>query len=160
MHQHPLVKAIVRSVGTPGSSILVFVPGLADILVLTDKIEQLPGFICTPIHSDVPFDEQLSVFQKTEQVRVILATNAAESGVTIPDCDHVIDLGTAFYWNLIWWEAGVTTPRLIEAANDHAAICSISTRLAQSAVQRAGERVESDRDLFIDCTEEIRISEA
>ena len=91
--QHPLVKAIVRSVGTPGSSILVFVPGLADILDLTDKIERLPGFLCTPIHSDVPFDEQLSVFQKTESVRVILATNAAESGVTIPDCDHVIDLG-------------------------------------------------------------------
>ena len=41
----------------------------------------------------MPFDEQLSVFQKTESVRVILATNAAESGVTIPDCDHVIDLG-------------------------------------------------------------------
>ena len=97
--QHPLVKAIVRSVGTPGSSILVFVPGLADILDLTDKIEQLSGFVCTPIHSDVPFDEQLSVFQKTESVRVILATNAAESGVTIPDCDHVIDLGAdaAFY---------------------------------------------------------------
>jgi len=78
---------------------LVFVPGLADILDLTDKIEQLSGFVCTPIHSDVPFDEQLSVFQKTESVRVILATNAAESGVTIPDCDHVIDLGAdaAFY---------------------------------------------------------------
>ena len=30
---------------------------------------------------------------------MILATNAAESGVTIPDCDHVIDLGAgaAFY---------------------------------------------------------------
>jgi HrpA-like RNA helicase len=100
--QHPLVKAIVRSVGTPGSSILVFVPGLADILDLTDKIEQLPGFVCTPIHSDVPFDEQLSVFQKTESVRVILATNAAESGVTIPDCDHVIDLGTAKEWTSVW----------------------------------------------------------
>ena len=69
-------------------------PDLADILDPIDKIVQLPGLFVIR-HSDVPFDEQLSVFQKTESVRVILATNAAESGVTIPDCDHVIDLGTA-----------------------------------------------------------------
>ena len=94
--QHPLVKAIVRSVGTPGSSILVFVPGLADILDLTEKIEALgANYSVGAIHSEIPFEEQLGCFEKTDKIRVILATNAAESGVTIPDCDHVIDMGTA-----------------------------------------------------------------
>ncbi|KAK7233905.1 hypothetical protein SO694_001030101 [Aureococcus anophagefferens] len=46
---------------------------------------------------DVPFEDQLAVFWRAGGTRpsVILATNAAESGVTIPDCDHVIDLGLA-----------------------------------------------------------------
>ena len=72
----------------------------------------------------MPFDEQLSVFQKTEQVRVILATNAAESGVTIPDCDHVIDLGTA--------------KELAYNAATHRSVLDQVWISQSSAVQRAG----------------------
>ena len=31
----------------------------------------------------------------TRQVKIVVATNAAESSITLPDCDHVICLGTA-----------------------------------------------------------------
>ena len=47
---------------------LVFVPGLADILDLTDKIEQLPGFICTPIQR-THFEEQPSVSRRRSPPR-------------------------------------------------------------------------------------------
>ena len=102
--QHRVAVEIIRAVGVAGSSILVFVAGMADILDLTDKVAALndlargpPTFATAPIHSDVPLEDQLAVFSAAEGgvVRVILATNAAESGVTIPDCDVVIDLGTA-----------------------------------------------------------------
>lgn len=48
-----------------------------------------------PIHSDIPFEDQLSVFEapKKGEVKVIIATNAAESSLTLPDVDHVICLG-------------------------------------------------------------------
>jgi HrpA-like RNA helicase len=48
-------------------------------------------YICCPIHSDIPFEDQLSAFQpQKDAVKVIIATNAAESSITLPDVDHVI----------------------------------------------------------------------
>lgn len=86
-------------VGSPGSSVLIFVPGMNDIVALTEAIELLYvaglRFSCLPIHSDIPFEDQMTVFNKCEadEVKVIIATNAAESSVTLPDVDHVICLG-------------------------------------------------------------------
>jgi HrpA-like RNA helicase len=122
---HFLAAQITASVGGNGSSVLIFVPGMSDIesiievriyvffphllrqLVLTSyyllSLDQLvekfdiPGseFICLPIHSDVPFEEQMAAFvpAKVGEVKVIIATNAAESSLTLPDVDHVICLG-------------------------------------------------------------------
>ena len=103
--QYDLCIAIVDRVGTPRSSILIFVAGLNDIVELTERLGKLNDrqsgdrfFVAFPIHSDVPYEEQARVFLANDDpraVRVVIATNAAESSVTIPDCDHVIDLGLA-----------------------------------------------------------------
>jgi HrpA-like RNA helicase len=82
-----------------GSSILIFVPGMADIENVCELIERLNvsglTFSCLAIHGDIPFDEQMAVFDEPKQgeVKVIVATNAAESSLTFPDVDHVICLG-------------------------------------------------------------------
>lgn len=49
------------------------------------------------VHSDIPHEQQLLAFQPTQpdEVKIVIATNAAESSVTIPDVDHVICLGTS-----------------------------------------------------------------
>lgn len=49
------------------------------------------------VHSDIPHDQQLLAFQPTQpdELKIVIATNAAESSVTIPDVDHVICLGTS-----------------------------------------------------------------
>ncbi|KAH8071535.1 hypothetical protein JL720_11420 [Aureococcus anophagefferens] len=132
--QHKVVAEIVRAVGTAGSSVLVFVAGMADILELTEKVDALNvtgrarglTYVTTPIHSDVPFEDQLAVFSGAGAgtVRVILATNAAESGVTIPDCDHVIDLGLA--------------KQIVYNAASHRSLLSQAWISKSSAVQRAG----------------------
>lgn len=96
---YKLATQITTSVGDTGSSVLIFVPGMADIEAISELIEGLniPNieFICLPIHSDVPFEEQMAVFEpaKEGEVKVIIATNAAESSLTLPDVDHVICLG-------------------------------------------------------------------
>ena len=53
------------------------------------------SFVCLPIHSDVPFEEQMAAFEPPGEgeVKVVIATNAAESSLTLPDVDHVICLG-------------------------------------------------------------------
>jgi HrpA-like RNA helicase len=74
-------------------------PGMKDIESISEIIERLyvPGVKhnCVPLHSDLPLEDQaLAVFGQTEdEVRVIIATNAAESSITLPDCDHVICTG-------------------------------------------------------------------
>jgi hypothetical protein len=46
-------------------------------------------------YSDIPEDEQALAFEpcKPDEVKVIIATNAAESSLTLPDVDYVICLG-------------------------------------------------------------------
>lgn len=94
-----LAARMTMCVGSPGSSILIFVPGMNEIISITDLIQNLyiPGirFTCYPIHSDVPFEEQMMAFDSplADEVKVVIATNAAESSVTLPDVDHVICLG-------------------------------------------------------------------
>ena len=94
-----LTTNIVASIGKGGTSILVFVPGMNEIISIIEQIGELfiPGlnFTTIPVHSDIPFEDQLAVFSKTklDECRVIVATNSAESSVTLPALDHVIDLG-------------------------------------------------------------------
>jgi HrpA-like RNA helicase len=47
------------------------------------------------IHSDIPEDEQAIAFEpcKPNEIKIIIATNAAESSLTLPDVDFLIDLG-------------------------------------------------------------------
>jgi len=101
--QYTQAVQISRQVGYPGSSVLIFVSGMADIMELTERFEiaqrntdTLIHYKCLPIHSDIPMEEQLEAFQPAgeNEVKIIIATNAAESSVTLPDVDHVICLGT------------------------------------------------------------------
>lgn len=72
---------------------------MSEILNISEMFETVcsPGrfYTCYPIHSDLPIEDQLRVFEETErdEVKIILATNAAESSVTLPDVDHVICMG-------------------------------------------------------------------
>lgn len=94
-----LASKITASVGQHGSSVLIFVAGMSDIESISELIERLNvhnvTFTCFPIHSDIPFEEQMEAFKPPieGEVKVVIATNAAESSVTLPDVDHVICLG-------------------------------------------------------------------
>ncbi len=94
-----LAARLTTIVGNPGSSVLIFVPGMGEIIAITEAIEKFyragVTYKCYPIHSDVPFEDQMGAFVPpgADEVKIIIATNAAESSVTLPAVDHVICLG-------------------------------------------------------------------
>ncbi|CAO1617715.1 unnamed protein product [Sympodiomycopsis kandeliae] len=82
------------------SAILVFMPGIQDIrklhdLLTTHKAFGSNRFIVSPLHSTLSSEEQSSVFNIPPQGmrKIVISTNIAETGVTIPDVTCVIDSG-------------------------------------------------------------------
>ncbi|KAK8864514.1 hypothetical protein IAR55_001764 [Kwoniella newhampshirensis] len=79
---------------------LVFMPGLAEIRKLNDMLGSHPAFgsrdfVVWPLHSSISSEGQSAVFdQPPPGVRkIVISTNIAETGVTIPDITCVIDSG-------------------------------------------------------------------
>ena len=80
-------------------AILVFMPGLAEIRQLNDMLGGHPAFLqgwrIHPLHSAFSNEDQQAAFEvPTNGVRkIVIATNIAETGITIPDVTCVIDTG-------------------------------------------------------------------
>ena len=83
----------------PEGSILCFLPGWEDIVAVKNDLEIILSRSRSPfkiycIHSSAPPEVTQSIFRSTEGERkIILATNIAESSITIPDVAYVIDSG-------------------------------------------------------------------
>ncbi|KAG6820381.1 hypothetical protein H0H93_001352 [Arthromyces matolae] len=83
------------------AAILIFMPGLAEIRRLNDILTEHPSFGDSslfklfPLHSTLSSENQSAVFElPPEGVRkIVIATNIAETGITIPDITCVIDTG-------------------------------------------------------------------
>src|SRR6185295_969626 len=56
---------------------------------------QLPGTEVTPLYGRLSAAEQHRVFQPHTGRRVVLATNVAETSLTVPGIKYVVDPGTA-----------------------------------------------------------------
>ena len=73
-----------------------------EIVAITECIDNLHvagiRYTTCPIHSEIPFEDQMDAFNEPEydEVKIVIATNAAESSVTLPTVDHVICLGRKF----------------------------------------------------------------
>ena len=80
-------------------AILVFLPGIAEIRQLNDMLVGHPSFSkgwrVHALHSTFSSEDQQAAFEiPTNGVRkIVLATNIAETGITIPDVTCVIDTG-------------------------------------------------------------------
>ena len=99
-NQRTLAVALTKQIASEGSSVLIFVADMADIIELSEKLEKIKikglKLKVIAIHSDIPFEDQMLAFQPSQpgEAKVIVATNAAESSLTFTDCDHVICLGS------------------------------------------------------------------
>ncbi len=77
--------------------ILVFCPGERDINEAREALNKLSLFNCEilPLYARLSAAEQQRVFKPHTKRRIILATNVAETSVTVPAIGSVIDVGTA-----------------------------------------------------------------
>lgn len=90
------VAAAVRTLPRDGD-VLVFLPGERDIRETADVLHDLRGDVddVIPLLASLPAGEQQRAFRPSPRRRIILATNVAETSVTIPGIRFVIDSGLA-----------------------------------------------------------------
>jgi ATP-dependent helicase HrpB len=94
------VAAAVRRVAQDGldGDVLVFLPGAAEIRRCQDDLAEVTAIfdlVVLPLYGDLPADEQDRAVRPARQRKVILATNVAETSVTIDGVVCVIDSGLA-----------------------------------------------------------------
>jgi ATP-dependent helicase HrpA len=76
--------------------ILVFLPGERTIREAAEALRKhYPKFEILPLYARLALREQQKVFQPSNNPRVILATNVAETSLTVPGIRAVIDTGMA-----------------------------------------------------------------
>jgi ATP-dependent helicase HrpA len=82
---------------TAGGDILVFMPTEQDIRETCELIEanKPPGVRVLPLFARLTAAEQNRVFARFAQRKIIVATNVAETSITIPGIKYVIDSGLA-----------------------------------------------------------------
>jgi ATP-dependent RNA helicase A len=85
----------IKQMKVPGA-VLIFLPGWSTIFALLRHLQQsryASDYLLLPLHSMLPREDQRRVFQTApdRKIKVILATNIAESSITIDDVVFVID---------------------------------------------------------------------
>ncbi len=92
-------RAVEQALAEHPGDVLVFLPGQREIARTQAALEQaLPATVqVLPLHGELPVEQQSRVLQPDPQGqrRVVLATNVAESSVTLPGVRVVIDAGLA-----------------------------------------------------------------
>ncbi|HEY0334899.1 MAG TPA: ATP-dependent helicase HrpB [Stenotrophomonas sp.] len=92
-------RAIEHALGAHPGDVLVFLPGQREISRVQAALESVvdPSVQLLPLHGELPIEQQTRVLQPDPQGhrRVVLATNVAESSVTLPGVRTVIDAGLA-----------------------------------------------------------------
>src|ERR1043166_3124141 len=90
------VERIVSS-GESGD-ILVFMPGMGEIVSTIGALHAVRAgerLALIPLHGDLPPDQQDAAFAPNPLRKVVVATNVAETSVTIEGIRHVVDSGLA-----------------------------------------------------------------
>ena len=80
---------------TGHGDVLAFLPGEREILDCADALRGRADIEVLPLYSRIPESEQDRIFAPSRLRRVILATNIAETSVTVPRVRAVIDSGLA-----------------------------------------------------------------
>jgi len=92
-------RAVEQALAQHPGDVLVFLPGQREIARVQAALEGVldPAVQVLPLHGELPLEQQTRVLQPDAQGhrRVVLATNVAESSVTLPGVRVVVDAGLA-----------------------------------------------------------------
>lgn len=92
-----LCDAVSEALESSGGDVLVFVPGERDIRDAADALRQSlgPGLDILPLFARLARADQDKVFRPHGGRRVVVATNVAETSLTVPGITAVVDTGLA-----------------------------------------------------------------
>ncbi|MGO0604103.1 ATP-dependent RNA helicase HrpA [Brevibacterium linens] len=97
-----IIAAVDELAAEAPGDILVFLSGEREIRdtadALTDHLRRRPrmsNWEVVPLFARLSAGEQQKVFQPHSRPRIVLATNVAETSLTVPGIKYVIDVGTA-----------------------------------------------------------------
>ncbi|MGB3481524.1 MAG: ATP-dependent RNA helicase HrpA [Mycobacterium sp.] len=95
-----IVDAVAELEAEPPGDVLVFLSGEREIRDTAEALRGVPGFNphtteVLPLYARLPTAEQQRVFQPHAGRRIVLATNVAETSLTVPGIRYVVDPGTA-----------------------------------------------------------------
>lgn len=90
-----LKDTLVTAVKTGKKDTLVFLPGQKEIQKALNEIRPaFPSTLIEVAHGSLGLEAQKKLIRKThDERRIILSTNIAESSITLPDLDTVVDAG-------------------------------------------------------------------
>jgi ATP-dependent helicase HrpA len=90
-----IIVAIHELEREPPGDVLVFLSGEREIRDTAEALKDLRNTEVLPLYARLPTAEQQRVFEPHTGRRVVLATNVAETSLTVPGIHYVIDPGTA-----------------------------------------------------------------
>ena len=110
-------QAVQAAAHDPGD-VLVFLPGKAEIEACAQRLRG--EFEIVPLHGGLSLDEQRRAFVPARRRRVVLATNVAETSLTLPGIGVVIAP----------WLSGAGVWEAVRSLLKYqAALCAVSKRL-------------------------------
>lgn len=129
-----VVETVVLTAERSTGDVLVFLPGVGEISRAMSALSlhpSLKGAAILPLHGSLPLEKQNQVLRSSQQRRIVLATNVAETSLTLEGIRTVIDSGQV---RVLRFEPAVGLDRL-----------QLEPICHDSATQRAGRagRLES-----------------
>jgi len=88
-----LAVALREVLARPGGHVLCFLPGAPEIRRATAELGGVGEALVLPLHGSLPSDEQDRALAPCRGRKVILATNVAETSLTVEGVSDVIDSG-------------------------------------------------------------------
>jgi ATP-dependent helicase HrpB len=93
-----VAQAVERQLDRTDGDLLVFLPGLHEIRQTARQLEPAAGardLAVLPLHGDLPAEQQDAALGRGNRRKVVLATNVAETSVTVEGITGVVDTGLA-----------------------------------------------------------------
>jgi ATP-dependent helicase HrpB len=93
-----VADGVRRALAATAGDVLAFLPGVGEILRTADALADLGArqdLAVLPLYGDLPPERQDEVLRPADRRRVVLATNVAESSITVEGVSAVVDSGLA-----------------------------------------------------------------